>query len=170
MNQAMKITLRRLSENDWREFSRIRLQALQTDPRVFGSGYEKESRFVEDNWRIRLKNNVIFLIESGETPIGMTSVGIDINDATGKTAILWGSWLAPAFRRRGISALIYRTRLEWAKSQPNVERIVAAYRVSNPASKNALRKHGFVETKREPFDWADGTSEDLVSCELVIKS
>lgn len=166
----MAITIRHLSEDDWLEFSRVRLKALQTDPEVFGSNYQKESLLTEVDWRNRLKNNRVFLICEGETPIGMTGVSIDRDDATNKTAILWGSWLAPAVRRRGLSELMYKTRIEWAKQQPTVERIIVSHRASNLASKRAIQKHGFVLTHVKELIWTDGATEDIVSYELKIKS
>lgn len=113
----MSITIRRLTEDDWLEFSQVRLKALQTDPQVFGSNYEKESQMPETEWRglLQAKDNAIFLIYEDETPIGMTCVSVDRNDATGKTALLWGSWLAPHVRAKGLSELMYQTRINWAK-------------------------------------------------------
>ena len=60
----MNITIRRLTEDDWLAFSQVRLTALQTDPKVFGSNYERESQMTEAEWRSRLqaKDNAIFLI------------------------------------------------------------------------------------------------------------
>jgi GNAT superfamily N-acetyltransferase len=120
----MNISIRQLSENDWREFSQIRLEALKTDPLVFGSNYEKESKMTEADWRSRLqaKDNAIFLIYAGDTPIGMTCVSVDRNDPTQKTALLWGSWLAPHFRGKGLSELMFQTRIDWAKRQQTVEK------------------------------------------------
>lgn len=167
----MSIRIRQLNENEWAEFSRIRLQALSTDPQVFGSNYEKESRMTESEWRVRLraKDNAIFLIYENETPIGMTCVSVDRNDATKKTALLWGSWLAPSFRGKGLSELMYRTRLEWAKTQPTVEKIIVSHRASNLASKRANRKHGFVSTHKSEKTWTDGAIEDEIFYELKIK-
>ena len=78
-----------------------------------------------------------------ETPIGMTSISIDREDLTGKTALLWGSWLAPEYRGKGLSDLMYQSRINWAKAQPNVEKIIVSHRASNLASKYANQKHGF---------------------------
>ena len=96
----MSFQIRLLTENDWLAFSQIRLKALKTDPKVFGSNFERESNFAEEVWRERLRDedNAIFLISDGETPIGITAVSIDRSDQSGKTALLWGSWLAPEFR------------------------------------------------------------------------
>ena len=168
----MSISIRRLTEKHWREFSQIRLKALLTDPQVFGSNYEKESQMSEMEWRSRLQatDNAIFLIYAGDTPVGITCVSVDRNDPTGKTALLWGSWLAPEFRGKGLSELMYQTRIDWAKNQPSVEKIIVSHRASNLASKYANQKHGFVFTRTHEKIWADGAVEDEVCYELHITS
>jgi RimJ/RimL family protein N-acetyltransferase len=167
----MSIFIKQLTENDWREFSQIRLKALQTDPLVFGSNYEKESQMTEAEWRSRLqaKDNAIFLIYEKETPIGMTAVSVDRNDPTKKTALFWGSWLAPHFRGKGLSKLMYQARINWAKEQPTVEKIIVSHRASNLASKSANQKHGFVLTHKNEKVWTDGATEDEIFYELEIK-
>ena len=168
----MNISIRQLLEKDWREFSRIRLKALKTDPLVFGSNYEKESQFTEADWKSRLQKSVdsaIFMLFAGETPIGITGVSVFNEDATGKTAILWGSWLEPRFRAKGLSNLMYEARLEWARAHPSIERVIVSHRASNVASKYANQKHGFVFTKTHEKVWVDGETEDEVCYELKLK-
>src|SRR5215213_6536719 len=133
----MGISIKQLTESDWRLLSEVRLEALRCDPSVFGSNYESESKFTEADWRSRLqsKDSAIFVIFFGETPIGMTGVSVFREDVTNKTAIFWGSWLESAFRRRGLSEQMYKARLEWAKAHPTVERIIVSHRASNVASK-----------------------------------
>jgi RimJ/RimL family protein N-acetyltransferase len=166
----MNVTIKLLTENDWREFSQIRLKALRSDPKVFGSNYEREARFTETDWRERLqsKESAIFMLYSGENPIGITGVSIFRDDPTGKTAILWGSWLDPQFRGKGLSELMYKTRIEWAKAHLIVERVIVSHRASNVASKYANQKHGFVFTRAHEKIWTDGAVEDEIYYELYI--
>ncbi len=168
----MNFFIRQLTEDDWRQFSGIRLKALETDPQVFGSNYELESKFTEEDWRSRLRSDdsAIYMIYAGETPFGMTGVSVFRDDPTGRTAIFWGSWLEPEFRRRGLSDLMYRTRLDWAKNHPGIERLIVSHRASNVASKYANQKHGFVFTRAHEKTWSDGLTEDEVYYELNLKS
>ncbi len=168
----MSFSIRQLTENDWRGLSHIRLKALQTDPTVFGSNYERESQMTETGWRNRLqaKDNAIFLIYEDEMPIGMTCVSIDRNDPTKKIALLWGSWLEPDFRGKGLSNLMYQTRIHWAKEHPTVEKIIVSHRASNLSSKCANQKHEFVMTHTVGKVWTDGVVEDEIFYELIVKS
>ena len=166
----MSVSIRQLNENDWREFSQIRLKALKTDPEVFGSNYESESKFTESDWRSRLQSNdsAVFMIFAVDTPIGMTGVSLWREDETNRTAIFWGSWLEPDFRRKGLSEMMYRARLDWVKKRPTIERIIVSHRASNVASKYANQKHGFVFTRTHEKIWADGEIEDEVCYEMKI--
>lgn len=164
----MSISIRQLNEDDWREFSQIRLKALKTDPLVFGSNYEKESHLSEADWRSRVQteDSAVFMVLDDETPIGMTGVAVDRDNPTKKTAIFWGSWLEPEFRGKGLSDLIYKARINWAKAHPTVETIIVSHRASNLASKYANQKHGFVLTETHEKVWTDGATEDELCYEL----
>lgn len=164
----MPFSIRKLNEDEWAEFSRIRLKALQTDPEVFASSYQKESQFTEAHWRSRLQdeNCAIFVVLEDETPIGITGVSANREDSSGKTAVLWGSWLEPNARGKGLSNLMYRARINWAKSRNAFEKVVVAHRASNLASKYANQKQGFVKTHEEEMIWTNGETDILISYEL----
>jgi RimJ/RimL family protein N-acetyltransferase len=125
----------------------------------------------EAEWRSRLqaKDSAIFLIFENETPIGMTGVSVDRNDATKKTALFWGSWLTQQARGKGLSKLMYQARINWAKEQQTIEKIIVSHRASNLASKYANQKHGFVLTHKNEKVWTDGAIEDEIFYELKIK-
>jgi RimJ/RimL family protein N-acetyltransferase len=167
----MNISIRQLTADDWRAFSKVRLKALETDPKVFGSSYEKESQFTEIDWRSRLQadDSAVFMLFAGDAPIGITGVSVFRDDPTGKTAIFWGSWLEPQFRGKGLSELIYKARLDWAKARPNVEKIIVSHRASNLSSKYANQKHGFTYTRTHEKVWTDGATEDEVCYELRLE-
>jgi RimJ/RimL family protein N-acetyltransferase len=64
---------------------------------------------------------------------------------------------------------MYRTRINWAKQQPTVEKIIVSHRASNLSSKYANQKHGFVLTHKNEKAWTDGGVEDEIFYELKIK-
>lgn len=168
----MNISIKRLTVEDWLAFSEIRLRALQTDPQVFGSNYAAESQFTEEDWKKRLvdtENSAIFALFDEEEPIGMTGVSVWRDDETKSTAILWGSWLAPDYRGKGLSDVIYRARIDWAKKHPTIRRLIVSHRASNLASKYANRKHNFKFTGTDEKVWNDGAVEDEVCYELFIE-
>jgi RimJ/RimL family protein N-acetyltransferase len=166
------IAIRQFEERDWPLLKQIRLKALKSDPGVFGSNFAKESGMSDDEWRGWLTNldAVSFGIFDDDKIIGMTGIAIHRDDPTRKTAILWGSWLEPAYRGRGISEQMYKVRIEWAKKHPICEKIIVSHRASNTASERANQRQGFIHTHTTHKEWPDGTMDDDLFYELKVKS
>jgi RimJ/RimL family protein N-acetyltransferase len=170
LRRVMNYSVRKLNSEDWRVFSEIRLLALKSDPKVFGSTFDREAKFTEDEWRDSLDNpdSAVFVVFDEEGPVGTTGVALDRNDPSRKTALLWGSWLRPDARRKGLSRLLYEARIGWARSRPGVERIIVSHRESNVASKFANQKFGFVGTHTTEKIWNDGVAEKEFHYELIL--
>lgn len=167
----MSFTIRQLQPSEWAVLKAVRLKALQTDPSVFGSNYQKESLMSDADWQEWLtgRDGAIFCIFEGDRPVGMTGVKVDRHDPTGKNSILWGSWLESHVRGQGVSVMMYEARINWAKNHPVVEKVVVAHRETNLASKFANQKHGFIFTSRNEHTWPDNTVEDQLHYELLVK-
>lgn len=164
-------TLSRLQITDWEILRDVRLQALQSDPSVFGSNYARESEYTPDIWRewLDTSDTAIFGVFDGADIAGMTSISIMRDDATRTAAKLWGSWLRSDLRGQGLSVPMYSVRIDWARAHPTITRIVVSHRASNAASKHANQKHGFVYTHSMPHTWPDGVEEDHIFYELRVK-
>lgn len=162
------VSIRQLGPDDWTIFKTVRLSALQQDPHVFGSHYEKEAAFSDGEWQDLLRDTGrgVFCLFAGGRPVGMTGVRADPDDPA--TAVLWGSWIDREWRGKGLSRALYHVRLAWAGAQPDIRRIVVSHRADNMASMQANRKHGFVHTHAEDRLWQDGVTEAEVFYELVL--
>jgi RimJ/RimL family protein N-acetyltransferase len=167
----MNITIRRAEESDWRDLRFLRLKALRSDASVFGSSHEKESAMSEADWKSWLQTNdiAIFLLYDDRVPMGLTGIALDRDDPTKKRAVLWGSWLEPYARGKGLSRLMYQRRIEWAQYHPTIEDIIVSHRASNLSSKHANQKHGFRFTHAELTTWPDGAQEENVFYSLRAK-
>ncbi|MEO5859965.1 MAG: GNAT family N-acetyltransferase [Pyrinomonadaceae bacterium] len=163
-------SIRRLDEVDWSIFKDIRLKALATDPFVFGSTLAAESERTEEQWRefLRSRKYGVFVVFANDVPIGMTGIVVDRNDPNQRTALLWGSWLDPEIRGKGLSRMLYESRIEWARAHPTVRRVVVSHRASNLSSKFANQAFGFVPTQVTEKVWNDGIQEEEFHYELVV--
>jgi RimJ/RimL family protein N-acetyltransferase len=166
MNAA--ITIRPLDAAEWRALREIRLFALQAEPGVFFASYRSELALPDDEWQRRISGAgcIIFGLFAGNDMIGITGVVADRDDPTGKTAMLVMSYIRPAYRGRGLTALLYEARLEWIASQQQFTQTIVSHRASNEASARAIRRHGFTVVDRIPRTWPDGTTEDEVRYRL----
>jgi len=167
----MDISIRQLLENDWETVCSIRLKALQSDSGVFSATYEDAAKRTDADWKAYLTgiNTAVFSVFDDGQPIGMTGISIERDDPTYKNAFLWGSWLEPAYRGKGISKLMYAARLKWARQHPTCEKIIVSHRESNIASKFANQKHGFAYTHTEERRWPDSKIENELFYEINIK-
>ena len=163
------MNLKLASQDNWEAVRAIRLEALQSEPGVFGSSYTRESAYDEARWRAWCAGpgKVVFLLHDGEALIGLTGVVAHRDDPT--TALCIASYLKPAYRGRKLSRLFYQARIDWARAQ-GFARLVVGHRASNLPSMHANQAFGFQETHREPHTWPDGTEELEIYYELLLSS
>src|SRR5262249_13349176 len=117
MGMQLDVSVKQAQESNWQDLRFIRLKALQSDPSVFESNYQKESAMTEAEWKswLQTDDTAIFLIYEDASLIGMTGIAVDRGDPTKKRAILWGSWLEPSARGKGLSQIMYQRRIKWAE-------------------------------------------------------
>lgn len=164
-----EIEVRQFTPDEWRAYKAVRLKALQSDPSVFGSSYAREADEPDEKWVNTLTSPdvAVFGVFRFGDVIGMTGIVLDKEDRS--TAKLWGSWLEPKWRGKGLSERMYKARLNWAQNNPLVKRITVSHRQSNTASKGANQKHGFKQTHISERTWPDGVTEADIHYELVLK-
>jgi RimJ/RimL family protein N-acetyltransferase len=151
----------------WSTFRAIRLEALRNEPRFFGAGYEEEVKETEAQWRKTLSHQIGAhwgLFHHG-TCIGLT--GIWPFRKQTDTLILRASYIAPEHRGKGLSALFYRARIEWARDH-GIKHLVISHREGNEASRAANQKFGFRYTHSEEKLWPDGITEGHLFYELIL--
>jgi ribosomal protein S18 acetylase RimI-like enzyme len=89
----------------------LRLRALREDPDAFGSSVEREQDRPDADWDFWVRDTVIAF--DGETPVGMANL-----NAEGDEARLYGMWVAPEARGRGVGELLVRALIERAGDRP----------------------------------------------------
>jgi GNAT superfamily N-acetyltransferase len=112
---------------------------------------------------------VFGLFDAGHL-IGITAVFRSREDPSGETALLGMSFIAPEYRGRGLSRLLYKARLEWIRTKGLFKRVVVSHRASNGASRRAIERHGFLPTRCAARIWPDGITEDEIFYEMRISN
>jgi RimJ/RimL family protein N-acetyltransferase len=164
------IIIRALDPTEWAAFRDFRLQALTATPGVFGSSYEVEVTKTPEEWQSTVRgpaHQVFGLFDVGRL-IGITATFTWREDLSGETAILAMSFILPEYRGRGLSRLLYETRLDWIRTHGQFKRVVVSHRESNEVSRRANKRYGFLPIGRAPRTWPDGTTEDEIFYELRI--
>jgi GNAT superfamily N-acetyltransferase len=101
------VNVRRTTPDDWETLRDVRLRALRDAPWAFGSTYEREAAFGEADWR-RVAGEATFL--AGDA--GMA--GGFVNGP--RLVRLWGMWIDPAARGRGLAEQLVDAVDAWATS------------------------------------------------------
>ncbi|WP_426789485.1 GNAT family N-acetyltransferase [Sphingobacterium sp. WOUb80] len=154
--------LRHFGIEDWQSYKKIRLEALFSTPEVFGSNYQKESAYSDEEWIALLENPkcAMFGLYDLGTLVGLTGVVLDRADES--NAILIASFIQEAHRGKGLSGLFYRARIAWAAAQGCV-RVTVSHRVGNEASKAANQSFNFRYSHSQEVLWPDGLkAEELI--------
>jgi ribosomal protein S18 acetylase RimI-like enzyme len=113
------ITIRRLREDEVGAIRALRLRALQTDPIAFGSSYAQEHAFPEETWSERTIAGATSLTQStwvAEAPGGELVGSVTILRTEGRFGV-FGMWVDPGHRGRGLGRQLLKTALQWAQER-----------------------------------------------------
>jgi ribosomal protein S18 acetylase RimI-like enzyme len=112
------ITVRALTEEEWDHYRSVRLAALQESPQAFVASYDEEADYDEDFWRLRMRRSQRLLAEIDGEAVGTASVGeVDTDD--GCHAELFGLWVSPALRGKGIATKLVSAGARSARENGN---------------------------------------------------
>lgn len=160
-------TLQRLIPAQWEEYKSIRLEALKTNPEMFGSNYAKEVAYSQNDWLSFLENDsrAMFALYHDKSLVGLSGVTLKKDDAT--TAVLFASFIKLSHRGNGLSKLFYQVRIDWAR-QKKCGSLIVSHRAGNELSKAANQRFGFTYTHAEEVSWPDGVRADELMYKLEL--
>ncbi|WP_405644033.1 GNAT family N-acetyltransferase [Streptomyces uncialis] len=160
----MEYDVRAIRAEEWAPARELRLAAL-SDPLAsvaFLETYEKAVERSEAWWRERTA-----LLASGDGQCQFVAVGPDtvfagsvgavlerpgtVDEVVGLPvdrlqAHLYGVYVRPEHRGSGLTDALFAAALDWAWSQPGVERVRLIVNGSNPRAEGFYRRAGFVRT------------------------
>jgi ribosomal protein S18 acetylase RimI-like enzyme len=116
----MEAVVTRVRRGDWPLIRDLRLRALQTDPSSFGSTYQAEAAYSEQQWRDWAAEDAVgdeyatLIARQGEQPIGMVAAYRD--EVQRNLFHIVAMWVAPEGRRAGIGRLLLREIEIWIRS------------------------------------------------------
>lgn len=162
------ITLKRLAPAQWQEYRAIRLEALQSDPGMYGSSYAKEMAYTDAHWPAFLadESRALFGLYDDTTLVGLTGITLKKENVT--NAVLVSSYIREAYRGRGLSQLFFRARFHWAREK-HCRLLLVSHRAGNAASAAAIQAAGFRYSHAEAATWPDGGSEDALYYSLELE-
>jgi ribosomal protein S18 acetylase RimI-like enzyme len=148
------LSVQRITPLDIEIFKAVRLRALQDTPFAFGSTYEHEAAFSEEEWRARIQRwdgqtGAGFLAIEANAPCGIAGALLDQSDCS--RAELVSMWTAPTHRRKGVGGLLVASVITWARSR-EVRTVRLMVTNANQTAIRFYRQLGFALTGRtEPY-------------------
>jgi GNAT superfamily N-acetyltransferase len=146
------VTVRQTTADDWKTWRDLRLRALQDTPTAFGSTYERELAFTEDDWRDRaggLANAAVLgtgtagpslLAFVGDVAVGM---GGGFRDLPGWLHVV-AMWTDPAWRGHGAGSAVLEHLKAWSAGQGL--RVHLDVETGNQGARRLYERAGFVAT------------------------
>ena len=140
------ILYRNITENDVAAYRALRLTALLVDADAFGSTYDEEVGMRDDDIAGRLKpdnHKMVIGAFDGNLLLGMVGVYADMKVKLCHKGIIWGMFVLPNYRGRGIGKELMREAIVRAGEMEKIEQLNLCVVSENVAAKNLYLSLGF---------------------------
>ncbi len=131
----------------------MRLRALREHPEFFGRAYEEAETLEEmaEQLRTRHDGRESFILGAFQDElVGITSCSRDRGVKHRHKALIWGMYVAPEARGRGIGRTLLREAIRRARAWPGLEQVVLGVATHNEAARALYRSCGFEVFGVEP--------------------
>jgi ribosomal protein S18 acetylase RimI-like enzyme len=128
------VTIQQLSEHRWPEYRALRLEALKQDPIAFGSSFEEEAQFSQDEWKRRLQN-AVFAVD-GDVPVGLIVRVRKKQKNTQHILHIFSVYVKVSHRTQGIGKKLLDYVIAEAKRDQTLKKLQL---MVNPLQKDAVR-------------------------------
>jgi RimJ/RimL family protein N-acetyltransferase len=171
----MKIRI--LTADDAAAYQALRLRGLRESPASFGSTYESEADTPLEQIAERLargagRENVMFGAFDGDggALVGLAGLGRQTGHKTRHRAGVWGMYVAPEARGRGVGRALMDALIAHARTLEGVERLTLGVEAGNEAARALYQSLGFVTYGVEPQAYKlDGQYWDSEMMSLDLK-
>lgn len=168
INKAL--TIEKLPLAHWEEYKAIRLLALKTDQQAFGEPYSRPSEWLDEKWQERLKtaiekktSSMLFARVDGKLA-GMIGWYRSEEDLLNHTANIWGVFVKPEHRGRGIAKSLMETILKELDAIEDIKMVILEVNSDQESAQKLYEKFGFVKTNESDQQLGDGKTHHV--CEM----
>jgi ribosomal protein S18 acetylase RimI-like enzyme len=107
------VDIRRVTPAEWQTLRRVRLAAMEDAPYAFGSTYERETAFTEQEWLGRIKRSAYFVARAVDDPIGLVGAFSPTDRPDAREIV--SMWVEPDSRGGKLADQLLSTAMGWAR-------------------------------------------------------
>jgi RimJ/RimL family protein N-acetyltransferase len=145
--------IRRLTPEDATAFQALRLAALLEAPTAFGSSYEEEREFsqsvIEGRLATRPDRGSFGAFEGNEL-VGLIALGRESHRKLEHKALIWGMYVAPSARGKGVGRALLLEALTLARGVPGIRQVNLFVNANNQSAIRLYESVGFKVFGHEP--------------------
>jgi ribosomal protein S18 acetylase RimI-like enzyme len=145
-------SFRRLEPSDVAAYRALRLAALRESPTAYGSSAEEEEALPMAVFEDRLApaaDRAVFGVFDGTTLVGVAGIVREPKAKRAHTATVFGVYVAPPVRGRGVGRGLMRFAIDQAETLPGRRQLRLCVNADNTAALNLYTSLGFVIFGRE---------------------
>jgi len=165
--------LRPLEASDVDAYRRLRLEALQNEPKAFGSSFEAEIGRRLSHYRERLTHspeNYVLGAWVGDALIGIVGLVRETAPNRAHVASVWGMYVSPRERRRGVARRLLQDVIARSRRLPGIERLRVTVLSDNAQARRFYESLGFRAWGSEPAALkVDGVDYDEIHLGLELR-
>jgi ribosomal protein S18 acetylase RimI-like enzyme len=144
--------VRRVAAEDWPEYRRLRLEALQDTPLAFAEQYHEAVVKPEAYWRERVDRSAdgsataMFVAVDNGALVANASCFVEEEVTEYVSAHIVGVYVTPAWRGSGVAEAVMRAAMDWAAGEAKAARVRLFVTEPNGRALAFYRKLGFTPT------------------------
>jgi ribosomal protein S18 acetylase RimI-like enzyme len=150
----LNVEIRLLTERDAGALWNLRMLALETDPWSFVESPDELRKIPVAEYASRLRTdnseNFVFAAFEQQTPVGMVGFYQELPQKRRHKGWIWGVFVAPAARGRGVGKSLMLAAIKRAKAIPGLEIILLTVSVDQPSPRRLYESLGFRSIGIEP--------------------
>lgn len=150
-----------LTVQDSAAFRRLREEMLADTPSAFTSSLEDEAGLSDAEWAARMApddDTIVLGVFDGDKLVGSAGLFRQRPLKMRHKATLWGVYVSPSARGRGVSRLLVQAILQHAATLPGILQVCLSVSGNNLPAQAVYSGLGFTEFAHEPRAmWVDGS-------------
>lgn len=155
MPPAEQIEIRRLTAEDAHAYYGLRLEALEHEPLAFNESSEEHRAITIDSIAEKLgsgesSDSFVLGAFTEDQFIGMVGFARFTGVKKQHRAVVWGVYVKPEWRRKGIARVLLSETIERAKAIAGIEQVVLSVATEYAPARKLYESLGFQAYGRDP--------------------